>query len=169
MIHRVMVVGCSGAGKSTITRALGEAYGLPAVHLDRHFWRPGWRASPPGEWERTLAALVAEDEWIHDGNYVSTMEWRLPRADLVVFVDTSRARCVWRVLKRRLRGNRVHDIPGCPERIDLQHFVYLWRFPGDHRVRVLDALSAHPNVVRLRTPRQVRRFVEALPTTPSRG
>ena len=33
--HKVLIVGCGGAGKSTLARAMGERFGLPIVHLDR--------------------------------------------------------------------------------------------------------------------------------------
>ncbi|WP_211207263.1 hypothetical protein [Stackebrandtia nassauensis] len=166
--RRVMVVGCAGAGKSTITVALNRAHGLPIVHLDRLYWKPGWQRSPDDEWELVLRELVAEDAWIHDGNYDSTMDFRLPRADLVVFVDTPRRRCLYRAVKRRLVGNRIHDIPGCPENLDREFFGYVWRFPTVHRPRLLERLAGHPNVVRLRTRREVRRFLAGL-AAPSPG
>ena len=154
-----MVVGCCGAGKSTVTAALGRAWGLPVVHLDRLFWKPGWVRTPNAEWDAVVDRLTAADTWIHDGNYNRTLPRRLPRADLVVFVDTPRRHCLYRALKRRLAGNRIHDIPGCPEQIDWQFLRYIWRFPRDHRVQLLSRLTGHPNVVRLRTRRQVRDFL----------
>lgn len=166
--RRVMVVGCAGAGKSTVTVALNRAYGLPVVHLDRLYWKPGWVRSPDADWELVLRGLVAEESWIHDGNYGSTMGFRLPRADLVVFVDTPRRRCLYRAVQRRLRGNRIHDIPGCPETLDREFFDYVWKFPKLHRPRLLAHLAAHPNVVRLRTRREVRRFLAGL-AAPSPG
>ena len=41
-MRRVLVIGCPGAGKSTLTRALAETLGLPAVYLDRLWWKSGW-------------------------------------------------------------------------------------------------------------------------------
>lgn len=157
-----MVVGCAGAGKSTVTVALHRAFGLPIVHLDRLYWKPGWVRTADDEWTARLRELVADDTWIHDGNYGSTMDFRLPRADLVVFVDTPRRRCLYRAFKRRIRGNRIHDIPGCPETIDREFLSYVWRFPHDDRVKLLAALVDHPRVVRLRTRRQTREFLAGL-------
>ncbi|GAA4915750.1 adenylate kinase family enzyme [Stackebrandtia albiflava] len=159
-----MVIGCSGAGKSTITRELESALGLPSVHLDAHYWRPGWERPPDTEWETVLARLVAADRWIHDGNYVTTMPMRLPRADLVVFLDVGRWRCLWRVVTRAAR--REEMAPGTPHRVALRHLRYVWRFPKDSRPKVSAALTDHDGpVVRLRTPRQVRRFIAGLPGT----
>jgi len=41
-MERVMIIGCAGAGKSTLARKLGAITGLPVIHLDREHWRPGW-------------------------------------------------------------------------------------------------------------------------------
>ena len=41
-MERILVIGCPGAGKSTLSRQLGEKLGLPVIHLDRLFWKPGW-------------------------------------------------------------------------------------------------------------------------------
>ena len=49
-MRRVLVIGISGAGKSTFTRALGVRTGLPVIHLDTEFWRPGWTVTPREEW-----------------------------------------------------------------------------------------------------------------------
>lgn len=156
-----MVVGCCGAGKSTVTTTLAHTWDLPVVHLDRLYWKPGWIRSPNEEWERRVRELVAADSWIHDGNYTTTLPLRLPRADLVVFVDTPRRVCLYRALRRRITGNKIHDIPGCPETIDWEFVRYVWRFPKDHRVKLMDKLATHPEVVRLRTRRQVREFLAA--------
>ena len=45
-----LVVGPGGAGKSTFARRLGERTGLPVIHLDEHYWRPGWEPTPDDEW-----------------------------------------------------------------------------------------------------------------------
>ena len=42
-MERILIIGCGGAGKSTLARRLGEKTGLPVVHLDKLYWRPGWQ------------------------------------------------------------------------------------------------------------------------------
>jgi adenylate kinase family enzyme len=42
--RRVIVTGLAGSGKSTFSLALAVKTGLPVIHLDLHFWQPGWVA-----------------------------------------------------------------------------------------------------------------------------
>src|SRR5688572_16570866 len=75
--RRIIVTGLPGAGKSTLSLALGAAMGLPVIHLDLHFWKPGWVAPSEAEWRETQAAVLAGDAWIADGNYHETLDLRL--------------------------------------------------------------------------------------------
>ena len=58
-MRRVLVVGISGAGKSTFSRALAQKTGLPLIHLDKEFWQPGWKETPRAIWRARLAELIA--------------------------------------------------------------------------------------------------------------
>jgi len=40
-MDRIMIIGCGGAGKSTLARKLGEKLSIPVVHLDKLWWKPG--------------------------------------------------------------------------------------------------------------------------------
>jgi adenylate kinase family enzyme len=68
-MRRVLVIGSGGAGKSTFSVALGKRLELPVIHLDAHFWRPGWVETPKPEWRERVAQLAARDAWVMDGNY----------------------------------------------------------------------------------------------------
>ncbi|HMK99303.1 MAG TPA: hypothetical protein VK428_03865, partial [Acidimicrobiales bacterium] len=48
--RRVIVTGLAGSGKSTFSLSLGAMTGLPVIHLDLHFWKPGWVAPSEEEW-----------------------------------------------------------------------------------------------------------------------
>jgi len=118
---RVMVVGCAGSGKSEASRRLARITGLPLIHLDAHFWKPGWTQPDRGDWEQTVDDLAAQPRWIMDGNYSRTLSRRLARADTLIHLDFSTLLCTWRVLKRTwgLGGARANELPaGCSERFD---------------------------------------------------
>src|SRR5438552_15511936 len=85
--RRVIVTGLAGSGKSTFAVALAAKTGLPVIHLDLHFWKPGWVAPSETEWREKQYGVLAGDAWIADGNYHETLDLRLERADTVVFLD----------------------------------------------------------------------------------
>ncbi len=102
--RRIAVIGQSGSGKSTLARALSARLGLPHVELDALNWGPGWRAlsaEDPDRWTHAVAAAVAGDGWITDGNYsAGALPVILPRATDVVWLDLSRGVILRRVLGR---------------------------------------------------------------------
>ena len=104
--HRVVVTGLAGSGKSTFALALAERTGLPAIHLDLHFWKPGWVAPSEAEWRATQRTVLAGDAWIADGNYHETLDLRVERADTVVVLDLPWWLCSGRAL---VRGFRMPD------------------------------------------------------------
>ncbi|MFI7429330.1 adenylate kinase [Micromonospora sp. NPDC049836] len=170
-MRRILIVGSAGAGKSTLAREVARRLDLPLVHLDRHYWRPGWIAAPDAEFRAEVGALAARPAWVMDGNYAATLDLRLPRADLLVLCDTPRLRCLARVLRRRWthRGTPRPDLPpGCPEQIDAAFLRYVWHYPRRSRPRVEAAartLAPDLPVVHLRTSAHTRTWLATLPTS----
>lgn len=145
-MQRVLVIGISGAGKSTFARRLALRTGLPLIHLDREFWNPGWKETPLPEWRARVAELAARDTWIMDGGYAATLDQRLPRADTVVWFDYPRARCLRRVAWRiaTTYGRVRPDMgEGCPEQFDLEFVRFVWRYHAATRPRIEEALALH--------------------------
>jgi adenylate kinase family enzyme len=101
--RRVVVTGMAGSGKSTFARALAAKTGLPVIHLDVHYWKPGWVHPSESEWREKQGSLLAGEAWIADGNYYETLDIPLERADTVVFLDTPWWICARRAFVRGLR------------------------------------------------------------------
>ena len=110
--RRVIVTGLAGSGKSTLSIALAAKTGLPLIHLDLEFWKPGWTEPSDDEWREKQRVVLAGDAWIADGNYHETLALRLERADTVLFLDMPWWRCSGRAL---LRGFKMWgELPeGC--------------------------------------------------------
>ena len=166
-MERVIIIGCGGAGKSTLARALGEKTGLPVVHLDKLFWKPGWVESTREEIDEKIDEAMDEPRWIMDGNYNRTMPRRLERCDAVIYLDFSRLACVAGVFKRVLTtyGKVRPDMgEGCPERFDWEFLQWIWHFNKKHRRRYLQMLSEleGKEVYILKNRREVKQFLESL-------
>lgn len=145
-MQRVLVIGISGAGKTTLSQALSRRAGLPLIHLDREFWQPGWVETPRAVWREKVQALAARESWVMDGNFDATLDVRLPRADTVIWFDFPTVRCLFRALKRVARSyGRVRPdmAEGCPERIDFDFLRYIARFNSVQRPRIAAQLAQH--------------------------
>jgi adenylate kinase family enzyme len=164
-MRRVMLIGCAGAGKSTMARRLAATLSLPLVELDTVFWRPGWVESPVAEFRDAVGRLAAAPTWIMDGNYSNTYDLRMPLADTILWLDYPRSTCMRSVLLRTARNfGRTRDglPPGCPERIDMEFFAYVWTFRPAHRPRIvagLDAYAKEARITRFESRKEAERFL----------
>ncbi len=170
--RRVVVTGMAGAGKSTFARALSAKTGLPVIHLDVHFWQPGWTEPGEHDWRSTQRALLAGDEWIVDGNYHETLDLRLERADTVVFLDTPWWVCARRALVRGIRTPPPHrQLPaGCEQSAwrrlrDEWWLVWrIWRGRRSERERelaIVAASGAHATLHLVTSARAAQELLEA--------
>ncbi len=169
--RRVVVTGMAGSGKSTFSLALAAKTGLPVIHLDLHFWQPGWVAPPEAEWREKQRGVLAGNAWIADGNYQETLDLRLERADTVVFLDLPWWLCAGRAF---LRGFRMpSELPaGCDYsarrrlRDEWRLAVLIVRKGRSEPKREYEIISKHGQHATLQvlsSKRAVREFLAALP------
>lgn len=167
-MRKVLVIGSSGAGKSVFAARLAERTGLPLIHLDALYWKPGWVPTPRDEWTRAVDGLLARDAWVMDGNYAGTLDRRLAACDTAIFLDLPRAVCLWRAARRRIafRGRSRPDMtPGCHERLTWPFIRWIWEYPARRRPGVLSRLAAlrpDQRAVVLRSGADAERFLLTL-------
>lgn len=167
-MERILLIGCSGGGKSTLARAMGAKLSLPVTHLDQLWWTPGWVELGNEKFIPKLDAVLADERWIIDGNYTQTFARRMPRADTIVWIDQPRSVCFRRVFWRaatQFGRVRADVAPGCPERFDLEFFRYVWTFKDRHDATIADAIArhgAHARVERLTSDREIAAFLSSV-------
>jgi adenylate kinase family enzyme len=161
--RRVVVTGMPGSGKSTFSRALSAKTGLPVIHLDLHYWKPGWARPLDDEWRKKQRNLLAGNAWIADGNYHETLDLRLERADTVVVLDTPWWVCAGRAFVRGVRrpvGTVMPD--GCDDSVirrlrDEWRAVWVnWRDRRNEPERERAIISEHGQHAVLHTLRSKR-------------
>ena len=167
-MERVIIIGCGGAGKSTLARKLGEKTGLPVIHLDQIFWSPGnWKHLEKEEFDALLLRELEKPTWILDGNFDRTMALRLEKCDTVLYLDYNRFICIAQWLKRVITnwGKTRQDMaPGCAEWFDPEFLGWIWNFNKTHRKQYYEMLSAQKekSVHIFKNRRQLNRYLRAL-------
>ncbi|WP_457586235.1 AAA family ATPase [Ensifer canadensis] len=166
---RILVVGCSGGGKSTLSQKLARHFDLAYVSIDRDIlWLPGWVQRDRAEQRRRIVERVAADRWIMDGTSPSTFDIRVPRSDVVIWVRMPRLLCVWGVLTRWLKHlgrTRPEMAPGCIEKVDWEFLEFIWTFEDRFSPRIVAGLAEHgPNVpvLQLKSRHQMQRLLDLL-------
>jgi adenylate kinase family enzyme len=171
--RRIVVVGVSGNGKTTLSRRLGAKLGVPVTELDALNHQPDWTEAGAEDFRREVeAAMSSPDGWVLDGSYERRLgDLVLCRADTLVWLDQPLP-----LVLRRLVSRAVKDI--VTKRDLFNGNRQTWRlafFTRDSLVsfavkkhfrlrRVWPAgLANHPNlqIVRLRSPREVAAWLEA--------
>ena len=167
-MERIMIIGCGGAGKSTLARQLGEKLNLPVVHLDQIWWKPGnWQHLEREEFDRLLKEEVEKPRWILDGNFNRTMETRLEFCDTVIYLDFSRWICLLSWMKRVITNwgtARADMAEGCAEWFDPEMAGWIWNFNSTHRenyYRILNEVEGVETIV-LKNRRAVRKFLKSI-------
>jgi adenylate kinase family enzyme len=99
---RIVVVGTSCAGKTTLARQLAQSLGRPHIELDALHWGPKW--TPREDFVQQVELAVAADEWIVDGNYLAVRATVWRRATAAVWLNYSfpliLGRALWRTCRR---------------------------------------------------------------------
>ena len=167
-MQRVMIIGCGGAGKSTLARQGGEKTGLPVMHLDQLWWAPGnWQHIEREKFDARLQEEMAKPQWILDGNFNRTVEMRLKECDTVIYLDYNRFVCIFGWLKRVIQnwGKTRPDMgPNCSEWLDPEFAKWIWTFNGKNRKKYHELLSQQEGkeIHIFRNRRQLRKFLNQI-------
>jgi adenylate kinase family enzyme len=174
-VRRVSVIGTSGAGKSTFAAALAGVLGVPWLELDSVYHQAGWTPLPAEEFRRRVASAAAGSCWVIDGNYSTARDIVRARADTVIWLDLPKRTVMRRLIFRTLRrvAGRVELWNGNREHwryfftLDDEKSVIAWAWKTHRSLQeryataLADPANSHLRLVRLRSPRAVRRFLRA--------
>lgn len=163
-MKRVMVIGCPGSGKSTLSRELHKITGLPLFCLDMMYWNPDRTKVDKAVFRKSLFDVLLTDEWIIDGNYGSTMEQRMQVCDTVIFLDYPLRVCLDGVLERR--GKERPDMPWVERanEIDVVFLDFIKSFNAESRPNIIELLEkySYKNVIILKSRDEADEFLKRL-------
>lgn len=151
------MLGCAGSGKTTFARNLSNRTGARFICLDE-IWQPSWTKLDVPRFRQLVADAHAADAWISDGNFAAaTFEIRLPRADLIVWLERPRLLCALRAVTRVFQADEAHALRNLPKVLK-----FIWNFDRVNRPLIETTRRWHgPDVpvVRLHSHREETAFM----------
>ena len=162
-MERAIVIGNSGAGKSTFARALRDVTGLPLHYLDRLWHRPDKTTVTREEFDLRLGELLAGERWIIDGNYRRTLEPRLAACDTVFFLDYPLEVCLAGVEARR--GTVREDMPWIETQEDPEFTAWIRDFARrdlPEMEALLDRYRAGRKILRFQSREEGQKYLALL-------
>lgn len=172
--RRLVIVGSTGSGKTTLARTLAGLLGVPHVELDALHWEPEWTPAAPEVFRRRVALATAGPAWVVDGNYRAIRDLVWPRAETVVWLDYSLPVIYRRLAPRTFGRLRSRETLWGSNRERLRNqfrrdglFIWVLRTYWRRRRDLPRALRlpehAHLRLVRLRRPDACDAWLAALP------
>lgn len=168
-MEKVIIIGCGGAGKSTLALKLGKVLNLKVYHLDAMYWKSGWEMTAKDEWKKIIQQVIEEDSWIMDGNYGSTMDMRAQAADTIIFLNYSTPRSLYGIFKRRImyHGRTRPDMNvGCPERLDWDFIKWVAQYKRENAPDIIAKLEEFKlqgkEIFHFKNPGETNEFLENL-------
>ena len=142
-VKRISIIGGSGTGKTTLSNNLGEALNLPVYHIDAIHHLKDWQIRDKDERDKIILEKVSEEKWIIDGTYRSTLDERLKRSDLIIYLDYSTLSAVKGAVGRYIKnhGKEKPDIPGCNERKSFDFLMWVFNWRKNKRKEVIEKIE----------------------------
>lgn len=173
-LQRIVVVGTTGSGKTTLAGRLAERLNYPHVEQDALNWGPNWTMRPNEEFRALVDQATRSKQWVVDGNYSRSRDLVWSRADTIVWLDYSFPRILWQLWWRTWRRSLTRETlwSGNQERMRVHLFskdsLFLWMFKTYRRrkreIPALLSLPEHTHLILIHhhSPRQTEQWFSKL-------
>jgi len=175
--RRVVVVGTTSSGKSTLAKRLAEKIGGNFVELDALHWEPNWVGATPEAFRERAEAATNSQVWVVAGNYHVVRDLIWPKAEAVIWLDYSLPFLFWRLLKRTVKrwitqeelwnGNREtfwwHFKIWSEESLFHWLFKTYWRRKREYPILFARPENSHLKVLHFTNPSETENWFSKVP------
>ncbi len=177
MLSRIMIVGTSGAGKTTLARTLSQKLSLHDIELDALFWNPHWQESSQEDFRsKIMTETEVSERFVIHGNYNKVRDLTWAKCDTLIWLDYSKSVVMWRVIKRSILRiiSKEKLWAGNQESFFKVFFsqdsiiLWAWHTYDSRKKQYTEWLSspeyAHLRVYLFKTPQQTQIWLDSLQT-----
>ena len=146
-INKISIIGGPGTGKTTLARNLGDVLNLPVYHLDGINHLENWKKRDTKQRDKMILERASKDKWVIDGTYRGTLETRIQKSDLIIFLNYSTIFKTKSIITRYLktRGKERPEIPGCKEKITWDFLKFTIEWNRKKRKQIKEMLERNKN------------------------
>jgi adenylate kinase family enzyme len=174
--RRIVVVGTTSSGKSTLASQLAKKIGADFIELDALHWEPNWVEAPNEVFRERVKNAIKSNNWVVAGNYhiVRDVVWQ--RAEAIIWLDYPFHIIFWRLLRRTIRrvATREKLFAGNVERgwthlklwseESLFHWLFktYWRRKREYPMLFAFPENTHLKIIRFKHPKEADDWMENL-------
>ena len=168
---RVVVLGLTGAGKTTFSRQLAFILGCKHIELDSLFWEANWAQATADIFRERVAESLSGDSWVVDGNYSKVRDLTWGKADTLIWLDYPLLLTLWRLLRRTWRRVVSNELLWNGNRERWKHqftrdSLFLWALKSyrkqhcQYPILFRQPEYAQLNIIHLHSPKAAREWLE---------
>lgn len=101
--RRIVIIGTTSSGKSTLAKKLAEKIHAEHIELDALHWEPNWVEAPDDVMRERVAKALQSETWVVAGNYQQMRDLIWSKAQAIIWLDYSFPIVFWRLLTRTIR------------------------------------------------------------------
>ncbi len=164
---KIIIIGCPGSGKSTMTFRLKDILNYPVLHLDKIYHIDNTTRISREELVRKVDAFAkSNNNWIIDGNYISTIEQRVKLADTVILLNLDMEICLQNAIARSKKDRTADMADGFDNtKIEDEFIESITKFNDNVLPKIFEILEQYKNekkIIILKDYEEVNNFVHNL-------
>jgi adenylate kinase family enzyme len=170
-LDRIIILGPSGTGKTTLCRRLSEKLNIPYLHLDSIYWKKDWQNIDKTTFDRVMKEfLISHRQFVIDGNYSNNnhFQYRLDIASTIIFLDFGTQAALKGIYyranqyKHQVRSDMAE---GCVEGIDqvfLKYVATYYKFRAKYLLAKIKQYENKKQVLIFKSRQELQEWFDSL-------
>ena len=174
--RRIVIIGTTSSGKSTLAEKLARILQADYIDLDALHWEPNWQEAPLEVFRERVSSATQVPAWVVAGNYHVVRDLIWPQAEVVIWLDYSFLRIFWQLTRRTFTRWWTQELLWGTNRESLwTHFKLwspdslfhwlvktYWRRRREYPLLLASPEFQHLHLLRFQTPQQTEQWMASL-------